>query len=317
MFGICVESSNLRGMGHFFRGLVIRDYLIKQGEECLIVINNDEVSVRLLKKRNIRYAIADYSDETSDWEGLLTEKFHIGIWILDKFETSVAMARHMKNHGALLVTIDDVGEGSELADVCFGGLLLKNLRGRHIYQGNDYIVLNPEISLYRRKRTELKRILVTLGGSDTYGVTNIVVNILKNFGYTADVVIGPNFNLKKELADVADSRFTIYDTVPSLIKFMYGYDFVIAGGGVTCVEANASGLPCLIIANEPHEIDTGIYVEKFGGARFAGYYRKMRKSAFQLKSLPISEMSDKAMQTFHLNGMENIYRVIKAHENAG
>lgn len=83
----------------------------------------------------------------------------------------------------------------------------------------------------RRQRTGLRKILVTLGGSDTYGVAVKVVNILKKKGYSADIVIESDFQHKDLLNQKIDSRFIVYDTVPSLIAKFYEYDLAITGGG--------------------------------------------------------------------------------------
>lgn len=105
----------------------------------------------------------------------------------------------MKNEGVLLAAIDDCGEGADYVDLHFCAMLFHNLRGRHIYSGKEYMILNPEIARYRRRRTALNKILVTLGGSDTYGVTVKVVKILKEKGLKADIVTGPDFQHSDEL----------------------------------------------------------------------------------------------------------------------
>ena len=68
MFIICIESSHQRGMGHFYRALIIQEYLKKKKEKNLIVINDDKVSVKILREKNITYETVDYSDVTSNWE---------------------------------------------------------------------------------------------------------------------------------------------------------------------------------------------------------------------------------------------------------
>ncbi len=316
MFALCIESSHKRGMGHFFRALNILDYLRHEGESAIVCINEDEKSLRLLDERNVVYEIVDYGDVSSNWEKRLIHKYHINVWFLDKFETGTELAVHVKNEGILLVAVDDSGQGAELADLHFCSMLFHELRGKKIYAGKDYMILNPEIAKYRRQRTELKKILITLGGSDTYGVTVKIVQILKSKGYGADIIIGPNFRHIEQLEKAIDGSFTVYKTVPSLVSKFNEYDLAITGGGVTGFEANASGLPCLIIASELHEIDNGRYLASFGGARFAGYYKNMKESVFDLEEIDISSMSINGMNAFQLNGLENIYHEIRLYREA-
>ena len=312
MFAICIESSHQRGMGHFFRALNIRTYLESVGERSIFLINRDEISVTILREKNIPFVLVDYEDTSSNWEAALIRQYQIDVWLLDRFQTGRQMAEHVKQQNILLVAIDDCGDGAELVDLHFCGMLFSNLHGKHIFSGKDYLVLNPEIARYRRKRDRLDKILVTLGGSDTYGVTVKVVQILKKRGYAASIVIGPNFKHDKELSNELNAQFQVYRSVPSLVKLFYDYDLAITGGGVTCFETSASGLPSIIIANEPHEVPVARYVESFGGAVFAGYYQQMDESVFDLSRLPLPAMSQAAM-TFSLSGVENIYHEIKKY----
>ena len=315
MTAICIESSHQRGMGHFYRALNMLAYFRDVKEQAVLVINNDEPAIQILNEKQVLYEIVDYADVTGNWEKDIIHKFQVDVWLLDKFETGTELAEHVINEGVILAAIDDRGVGSKLVDLHFCAMLFHDLRGKHIYSGKEYMILNPEIAKYRRKRTELRKILVTLGGSDTYGVTVKVVKLLKQKGYSADIVTGPDFKHKDLLDQEVDSRFTVYDTVPSLIAKFYEYDLAITGGGVTCFEANASGLPCIIVANELHEIDNGKYLASFNGAKFAGYYKDITEADIIIDSINIGEMSTAAMQAIPLNGMDNIYKIIRDYRN--
>lgn len=320
MIAICIESSHHRGMGHFYRALNIFRYLKIVNEEVILIINQDRPSIQILEQNDIFYEVVDYADVESNWESKLIRKYQIELWLLDKFETSLILARHVKDEGILLVAIDDCGAGAELVDLHFCGMLFHNQKGKKIYAGKEYLILNPEIAKYRRKRIERKKLLITLGGSDTYGVTVKVVELLKKQGVKADIVIGPNFQHKQLLENEIDSRYRVYESVPSLVEKFYEYDLAITGGGVTCFEANASGLPCIIIANELHEIETAEYLAGFGGAKFVGHYMNITEESLDIRELNIQEMSTAALKALTLNGVENIYKKIKEYrssKNAG
>ena len=320
MIAICIESSHQRGMGHFYRALNMLTYFRDVNERAVIVINNDRAAIQILNEKQVLYEIVDYTDVTSNWEKDIIKKYQVDVWLLDKFETGVELAEHVKSEGVILAAIDDRGVGSELIDLHFCSMLFHDLRGKHIYSGKEYMILNPEIEKYRKQRTKLRKILVTLGGSDTYGVTVKVVKLLKKKGHSADIVTGPDFQHKDMLNQEVDSRFVVYETVPSLIAKFYEYDLAITGGGITCFEANASGLPCIIVANELHEIDNGKYLASFNGAKFAGYHEDVTEKDIDIDSINIEEMSTAAMQAIPLNGMNNVYKVIKDYRddrNAG
>lgn len=311
MFAICIESSHQRGMGHFFRALNFIDYLQHVKEPYVVLINDDEASICILKQRKIPYEIINYQDTKSCWEIDLIRKYKFDVWLLDRFATGYSLCEHVKSQNVLLCGIDDCGEGAGCIDIHFCSMLFSDLKGKEICEGKEYLILNHEIEKYKRKRTEMKKVVVTLGGCDTYGVTIKIVKILKDKGYRADIVVGPNFRHWKALRkEVEDTAFGIYQNVPSLVEFFSHYDLAITGGGVTCFEANAAGLPCIIVANELHEITIAKYIVQFGGAVFAGYYKELQPDAFSLEKYEIGVMSDHAIKSFDTEGVKRIYKKI-------
>jgi len=310
-YGICIESSHQRGMGHLFRAINFIGYLKTVGERYIVFLNDDAISIKILKEKEILYQIVDYSDEKSNWEEGFIKQYEINVWLLDKFCTSVKLCEHVKKTGILLAGIDDTGEGAGLIDIHFYCMLYKIYKGRKIYKGEKYIVLNPEIATYRRVRREIRRILVTLGGSDTYGATLLVVEKLREKNYTADILTGPNFRHMSELKKLAGEKYSIYQNVSSLIEKMSEYDLAITGGGVTPIEACASGLPCIIVANEMHEIELAEHMQMLGVAVFAGYYKEINDDKLVFERLDIEKMSNLGLETFTLDGAKNIYEKIK------
>jgi spore coat polysaccharide biosynthesis predicted glycosyltransferase SpsG len=170
-------------------------------------------------------------------------------------------------------------------------------------------VLNKEIETCKRQRQGLESILVTLGGSDTYGVTIQVVNFLKTMNRGATVVVGPAFQHHEQLKQAMNGNFCVKQAVTSLMQEFSHYDLAITGGGVTPFEANASGLPCIIIANERHEIEIGHYLAGVGSSVFAGYYQDIDARNFDM-NLNIQEMSRIGMTAITTNGTINIFREI-------
>lgn len=317
MIGICVEASHKRGMGHIFRALNFIKYLEERNESYIILINNDLASLNMLSDNKVPYEVVDFSDLKGNWEAAIIKKYGVNIWINDKFESSVDLCRHVKEQGVLLAVIDDVGPGANFADLHFAGMLFgkKNheIPGKYVFSGFEYNILNADIKRFQRKRLTKEKIVVSLGGSDTYGATVLVVQGLKRYGYSADIVVGPNFRHQKELEQVIDDRYHVFNTVPSLVEMFSYYDIAVTGGGVTCIEANAAGIPCIIVASEPHEIITGKYMEQLGGAVFAGYYKEIHEEAFNLENLDVKNMSQCGINAVSLKGSENIYHRLREY----
>lgn len=312
IFGICIESSHQRGMGHFYRSLSLVESLRSRNEKCIIFVNDDKDSIAILKERKMVFEAVRLDDLASDWETRLIDKHKINIWINDRLDTSIKHSRNVKKNKVKLVSFDDRGDGAEIADINFGSLPFNfnyDLRGGKVLKGLKYLVLNKEIDRFKKERISTERILITLGGSDTYGVTVKIVEILKKRNIRARIILGPCFAHWDELQKFIPEGYSVVKNVPSLIKEFYEYDLAITGGGITPFEANASGLPCIIVANEPSEIDNGLFLDKIGSSVFAGFYKDINEDIFA-KKLDILSMSRKGMENIGTDGIENIYREI-------
>ena len=312
-FGICTESSHKKGMGHLFRMLNLAETIKSKNAQSVILVNNDAKSLSLLEERKASFETMKLGDLSSDWETAAINKYKIGTWINDRFDTDIQHSKNVKKNGISLVSFDDRGSGAGMADVNFGSLpnnFNYKLAGKKVFAGLEYLILNKEIERFKRERRGIKKMLVCLGGSDTYGVTVKVVRILKKRKISADIVTGPCFQHMEELKREAGGDYRIIQNPVSLIKEFFGYDLAVTGGGITPFEANASGLPCIIIANEEHEVANGIFLERFGSSLFAGYHKNIDERIFE-KKLDIGVMSRKGLKV-GTGGIDNVYNIINS-----
>ncbi len=314
MIAIATESSNIRGMGHLFRTLLYVDYLKRINYPFCILINKNIVAEDILKKKNIGYILVDYSDVESNWEEDLIKRFNIQLWLNDKFETSRQMGQHIHDAGISFFVIDDIGTGEKYANISFCGMLYPTKTSylcEKVYKGTEYVILNPEILQYRRIRNVLHKMIVTLGGSDTYGATLEVVKILKKFEVDADILVGPDFQFFGDLEKISEGKYKILRNLPSLIKIFSDYDLAITGGGITCCEAMASGLPCLVIANEEHEVNTANFFSQKGACIYLGMHGGWNYEVIgSISKLNLNEMSRKGMDLFSFDAVDRIFEII-------
>jgi spore coat polysaccharide biosynthesis predicted glycosyltransferase SpsG len=308
MFALCIESSHERGMGHFYRAINLADGLRRLGFNFKFYLNDHKQSLAILNDRGYAYEVVDLEDFTSGWEASVIVQDGIKCWVNDRLNTDVRHSVRIKSYGIPLVTFDDRGSGSSLADLHIAALAFdpqEKLDGTKVLRGVEYLILNPQIKNYMRVRKQLSSILVTLGGSDTYGVTVKVVQMLKEMSHSATIVIGPAFMHNAMLEKVLTDQFELKHGVPSMIEEFSKHDLAITGGGVTPFEANASGLPCVVIANELFEIPVGLALQKSGGCIFAGYHEALHTPLFEA-DLPLERMSRSGMDSIGLEGNNRV-----------
>ncbi len=113
--------------------------------------------------------------------------------------------------------------------------------------------------------------------------------------------------LEKELT----KDYEVINFIPSLMQEFNKYDLAITGGGITPFEANASGLPCLIIANELFEIQNGKYLESINSSKFLGYYKNINIDILKnIFSLNIADLSENGLLYLKTTAVEKIYKEI-------
>lgn len=317
MYGICIESSHKRGMGHFFRMLQIVSFLKRKKKESIVMLNDDKLSQKILVSKKIKYEIVDLQDYYSDWETALIHKYRINIWINDRMETCIESAKKIKHNDVLLCAFDDTGSGRLLTDVNFMSLTFKkeSLFNNKEYYGIDYLILNEEIKKYRKKRTTVKRILVSMGGSDTFHLTTRLYQFFKNTEfqkYSITLILGPA-NQDEIVQNEKCDWIQLKESVPSLIQEFINYDLAITGSGITPFEACATGLPCLTISSEPHEIQISKFLENLGCTIYLGTKENVDFEEIKtcISDMDIEKMSQTGLDRIPLNGLENVIEVIE------
>ncbi len=311
MIALCIESSHLRGMGHFYRALNLAQVLREAGTSVIIYLNDHSFSRQVLEELGLPHGIVDLQDYEGNWEKVLIKRDGITLWVNDRLDTNLLHVGKVRATGIPLVTFDDRGSGAMLADLHIAALAFdvqEQLAGAKVLRGADYLILNPKIRDCMRVRNQLDSILVTLGGSDTHGVTVKVVQMLKEMSLKATIVMGPAFLHQKALEEVLTDDFTLKCSVPSMIEEFNHYDLAITGGGITPFEANASGLPCVVIANELFEIPVGMALQKLGGSLFTGYHESLSPPLFGT-DLSLEQMSQAGMCNI---GLQGTHRVVDA-----
>ena len=139
-----------------------------------------------------------------------------------------------------------------------------------------------------------------------------VLKLLKKYNIKATIHTGIAFEHKKELEKELTKDYIHITHVPSFIEELSKYDLAITGGGVTPFEANASGLPCLIIANETFEIVNGKFLDSINSSKFLGYHDSIDENIFlNIKDLNINAMSKNGVDNLSTKAIGRIYKEIK------
>lgn len=318
MIGICVESSHIKGMGHLFRSMNLASCLHAHDRRCLIILLDKHApSIELLTQRELAVRFVSKHERTNNWEQRIIADYDINLWINDRLDTDNEHALRVKACQIPLITFDDTGSGALLSDLHFAPLAGNRnakLEGKRVLSDLRYLILDPKLKGFRRQRKKMNSLLVCLGGSDTHGVVVQVVQYLKQLGQQATIHIGPAFKHHGELEQAAGGSFEWVSEIPSMGALYAQHDLAITGGGITPFEAAATGMPCIVIANESFEIPTGRMLEAKKVARFAGYHADLTLDRLQnmidTAVSHIAEMSTTCLTAVSLDGAQHVYNAI-------
>ncbi len=312
MLAICVESSHARGMGHVFRALNLAARLREDGRQLMFFLNEHQPAMHLIAEHGFPFEIVPLLGCVG-WERDVITRHGVKLWVNDRLNTSQAHASIVKSCGIPLVTFDDRGDGARFSDLNIAALVFdpaNSLHGARVLQGSEYLVLNPAIAKFQRRRKALNSILVTMGGSDTYGVTIKVVNALATKELpNVTVVVGPAFGHMSALEACLPKSFVLKRNVPSLAEEFWGHDLAVTGGGVTPFEAAASGLPCAVIASEDFEVPVGKALERMNAAIFLGHHHAVDWSSLS-PDVDVAAMSEAGMNNIGVSGAARVSKAI-------
>lgn len=282
---IRVHGSHQMGMGHIFRMLALAEEMARRGGCRAFFITEPDAQVANMMRENGFEAetIAAHEGNYIPAAAIIRD-FAPEVLINDILDTSSVYMEAVRPLVGRIVNLDDQGAGLAWADLVINSLPSRfvtlpqsTTRSRYI-EGPEYLILARDFQsawgTCRPISSNCANILVTLGGSDTYGFSILVARALRQIEQLRriEVVVGPSFRHQDDLAQAiaGDRRFVVSATVPSLARVMDTHELAVTGGGITLFEAAAMGLPTLAIASEDFERVNILWGQTKGFTCYAG-----------------------------------------------
>ena len=263
-------------MGHLFRTLSLAKVLTARRMKGRILFFGrlSEESCRILTNHSYRFvAISKDSDRNHTLRHLLRTE-NTGLIINDVLDASEATLKLERENAERIICLDDTKYGFQYAHAVINPIVflkatpLTHQNACRYYPGPSYMVLDSRYGEIKASQDTWncrgKRLLITMGGTDSWDITQKVVRSLSPFfegeGFHLSVTVGPGFAKRTVLIDwiqkFSNGAVTIYSDPPWLGDVMYEHDFIICGGGITLYEGATLGRPILAIANERHEVQS-------------------------------------------------------------
>lgn len=286
------DSSIEIGTGHIMRCLTLATALKEQGVQCKFICREHEGNMieyteakgfqvyRLPVFNNLPYStqnsespyvaglgVSQKQDDAIETINII-KKQKINWLIIDHYALDDVWEKLLRPYCKRIMVLDDLANRRHECD-----LLLDQNLGRvkedyhclvpkhcHIFIGPEYALLRPEFtewreySLKRRRKGELKRLLINLGGVDKDNVTSQVLAVLREADLPKHleitVIMGnmsPHLEQVKDLANKMHRPTQVLVGVGNMAEIMANSDLAIGAAGSTSWERCCLGLPTLVM----------------------------------------------------------------------
>lgn len=308
-----VDGSHKIGLGHIYRMKSLGIALEQAGWElgfCSLEnsIGEDLLSASGFEVYQIRKAEYVYIPAS------VLKKFSPDVVILDILDCDVWRLESLRAlTSAKIVTFDDTKAGLTHADAVINAMVFHwksypkdRCLNVPVYEGPNYMVLNEEISargfISSNTSDIALDVLITFGGSDTYNVTERILEQLNQLPICLNLRINLGSGARPSDAfdkyvSASQHRVTILRSSSSLVQEFLKSELVITSGGITQYELAALGIPSAAIATERHEIENVNYWSELGTCLNLGWEKQldMTAAAQKVHALALSKRERQEM----------------------
>ncbi len=309
-FSFRTDASINIGTGHVMRCLTLAEALRQRGAHCRFICRSlpgnliGEISKRGFDVLELPYDgrwAATEATQTmhaawlgADWQMDAEQtKVHavetsIDWLVVDHYALDARWEHALSPHYRKLMVIDDLADRPHICDLLLDQTFARDAADYHplvpaycdLLCGSQYALLRPEFnalrpySLKRRAQTNLRELLITMGGVDKDNATGQMLRALQTCPLPADcqitVVMGATAPWQDEVRKQAQNMpwpTRVLVGVTEMARLMANSDLAIGAAGATSWERCCLGLPTimLVLAENQRKIAQGL--ERSGGIK--------------------------------------------------
>lgn len=260
---IRVDANNEIATGHAMRTVSIAKQIRKLGGNCIFIVA-DEFAVSIIQQNDFEVICLnstwnDLNQEIMKMQELIAEK-QIKVLLVDSYFVTEKYL-HSLSERTFVAYMDDLNLFKYPVNTIinystyYDSFNYKSLNYDNNVQfllGTKYVPLREEFSqLTREKKTRLKDVLITTGGTDSYHITYLLIKQLLDTELfdliNLHVVMGRYNEDYERISKLAANKDNIilYKNIDYMCQLMMKCDAAISAGGTTLFELCACGLPTI------------------------------------------------------------------------
>lgn len=316
MIGIRADGNNQIGIGHVMRCLTVADELKRQGEEVIFILA-DENCEELVRGRGFNCAVLGTAFDRMEEEGRILadviDRYKIRKMLIDSYYVTPGYLEGLRRD-VITVYMDDTDAFPYPVDLLINYNVFakatdypygieyndKTKTDKVIKEEMTYVLAGPLYAPVRKEfpensitiSNEVKKILITLGGSDAYNLTGKITEaLLEKTTAELHLVCGP-FNLHKEKLHALakeNKSVVVHENVKEMWSLMKTCDLAVSAAGSTMCELAAAGVPSVTFSFVDNQKRIA---ETFGAEKAAltsGHFVKGQEAAFMNETVACVE----------------------------
>jgi len=318
------------GLGHFIRCTSLANEFAEQGHSVFLATSKGS-TINDLARKTYKKIIYIENEWDINCEEPITKEFTaenpIDVLIVDTYEANQNYYQAISKYSKALVAFDDINNPNLYFDILINGNIyaekinyIKKSEKCLLLLGPKYLVLRPQYSKAKPRhiQKEVKKVLITFGGSDPLNFTHVILKTIKeNISDYKDlefnVIIGPGFRNLNQIEEISSKlrNVNLIINPGNIIEIIQRTDVAISAAGSTTYELACMGIPSIIfvVANNQE-----LLAEEMGNMGFV--ISKGHISSFNVRSFLSSlnelinnysirkKMHEKATSTFDARGAE-------------
>lgn len=262
---IVVNAYDEIGTGHVYRCLSIASKLVFH-EVLFLLDESHQLGIDIVENYNYPYKLYDGEDDLIE----ILQQYAPQLVINDILDTTQEYIGTLKSQGFFVVNFEDLGVGTEIADIVFDALYEHDVSEENIFTGHKYYILKDEFYFQPEKiiTHAVNNVLITFGGTDPNNFTEKVIDSILSTSYEGriNVILGLGYQGLEELIEKYESNqaIQIYRNVSNISEFMFKADLIFTSAGRTMYEICSLGVPTICLCQNEREI-THVFANESNG----------------------------------------------------
>ena len=249
------------GTGHIYRSIIYRKELTVIGFKCTTYyLPGDDLVKKIYEQYNMSAEQLDYLNSN------IIKDSYSNVYILDILDTSKEFVCMLKEKNKV-ISFEDLGPGSEQADLVINALYKqKEIKANH-YFGHNYVELREEFdNIFYEVKRKVKNVLITFGGTDPTNSTLLVVSSIYDYcisnSININIVNGPGYQYLNSLDSFP--KINIRCNIDNMAKTMAQNDIAFCSAGRTIYELASIGVPSIVVTHNERENNHLFATQEYG-----------------------------------------------------